>query len=177
MGKVGGKEKKRVQFAMFFAAGFFSGAILGVVLIAALTGFRIDMYHQKIASLEAENEDKDIRLQRLEESINKNKFILKDIEVYIIHLDKPGETDEEREDNTGESFYETEYDTLLIEKFIKEKYRHFVGKEVKSIDVDVVAEVVDRRIFEIEDKRYRLKVSKILLADILKIWIEVLPDE
>ena len=76
-------------------------------------------------------------------------YILKDIEVYLVC-----EGDE--------------LDRIEIEKHVEEKYRHLIGREVSTIDIELAAEVVDKRIFVIDSNKYRLRVDRLLLSEIRK---------
>ncbi len=137
-----------------FLTGFLIGILTGSATFSILVSYRIEQYHQKIRQLEALNGDKDSRLRKLEESINKSKFILKRIEIF---LEYDGD----------------ELDKIDLEKSIKEKFNPLLGKEVGNIDVDLVTEVIDKRIMKLKDNEYRLKLKKLILADVLKIWVEV----
>jgi len=155
------KKIKSFKFLIIFITGFICGFVFGSSAINALVSYRIDAYIEKIKYLESEIEEKNIKLEKYQESINNKKFILRSIELNI----KLSKINEE------------EIDLILVEKSIKEKYKELLGKEVKSIDIDLVAEVIDKRILKIDGKEYQLKVDKILLSDILKLWITIIPIE
>ncbi len=138
--------------------GLLAGIVVGVLLITSLVSYRMDKLYENIAILEKEINEKDAKLKKLEESINTMYYVLQDIEIIVEFLE------EEIED---------QIDKIEIEKAITEKYRELLGKEVKSIDSDLVVEVVDGRIFKLEGKEYRLRVKKLLLSEILKLWVEV----
>ena len=151
-----GKVKKNEYF-LFFSTGFIIGGLLGVMALNCLISYRIDQYHEKINTLEAVIEDKDTRLKKLEETINKKKLIVKKIEVTL----------ENQEDElTG----------ITLEKHIKEKVDKFIGKEVDKIDADMMWEIIDKRIMKINDKEYRLKVSKLVVSETMHIWVEIQND-
>lgn len=133
--------------------GIIIGILLGAACLNALVSYRIDAYLEEIEHLKTVIEDKEIRLKKLEESVNKRKLILKDINVVLIY-----EGDE--------------MDKIALEKHIKEKYTKLLGKEVKTIDLDLIGEIIDNRIMKINNKEYSLKLNKIFLSDILKIFIE-----
>lgn len=137
-----------------FISGIVIGILVGVAGFSLLVSYRMDQYYQEIRQLEAANEEKEIRLQRLEESVGKTKYLLKKIEVNLIY--------------DGD-----ELDKIALEKSIKEKYGQLVGKEVAAIDIDLVAEVVDERIIKLEEREYKLKLKQIILTEILKIWLAV----
>ncbi|WP_242947115.1 hypothetical protein [Clostridium haemolyticum] len=61
---------------------------------------------------------------------------------------------------------------IALEKSIKYKYNNILGKEVELVDGEILSEVIDNRIMKIDDKEYKLKVKKILISSIVKIWVE-----
>ncbi|MFW6029194.1 MAG: hypothetical protein ACOCRO_02950 [Halanaerobiales bacterium] len=151
------KTKKLVYFIMFIS-GFVLGVIIGISSLTALISYRIDEYYQTIKKLESDIEDKSTRLVKLEEKLNEaqeeSKFILKEVQVFL--------------DTT-----EDEIDKIALTKHIKEKYTSLIGKEVATIDMEIVNEIIDNRIFRLESDEYQLKVEKIFLSDILMVWVKV----
>jgi len=137
-----------------FASGMIMGGIIGICLFSILVSYRIDTYHKEIAYLETTIQDKDDRLLKLEKKINTQELILKDIEVFL-------------------TIEGDEIDRIDIEKAINQKYSSLLGKEVENIDVDIITEVVDKRIMKIEDRTYQLHVVKVVLTETMKIWINV----
>lgn len=152
-----GKMKKGyILFTLL--TGLIAGIIAGALLITSLVSYRMDKLYENLANLEKEISDRDAKLKKLEESINTMYFVLQDIEIVV---------------EFSEEDMEDDMDKIEIEKAIKEKYTELLGKEVKSIDPDLVVKVIDGRIFKLEGKEYRLKVNKLLLSEILKLWVEV----
>lgn len=139
---------------MTIFTGIVIGFLAGGVTVNALISFRVDMYHKRIKYLEAVIDERNIKLEKLEESINKKRYILKDVEIILLYED----------DNI---------DKITLEKSIKDKYSTLIGKEVKTIDSDLLVEIVDKRIMIIKNKKYKLKLSRLMLTEVLKIWIEV----
>lgn len=137
-----------------FIVGSITGIIIGVVAIGLLVSYRMDMYYKENAYLVSTIEEKNIQLENLEKTINTQDIVLKDIDVVLI-------------------FGGDEIDKIDIEKTIIEKYRTLLGKEVKNIDIDIISEVVDKRILQIEDREYKLKVEKLVLTEVLQIQIKV----
>ncbi|MEW9122868.1 MAG: hypothetical protein AB2421_09165 [Thermotaleaceae bacterium] len=137
-----------------FLVGMIVGGLIGIITISTLISYKMDTYYEKIAELQHHIEDKDIRLKKLEESMNKQKVILKSIEVELL-------------------FEGNEIDQITLEKHVKEKYTKLVGKEVKYMDMDMIEEIIHKRIMKINSKEYQLLIYKIHLTDILKMWIEV----
>lgn len=150
-------KKVEIHYFSVFITGFICGCLLGSLAVNSLVSFRIDDYMERIKYLESDIEEKNVKLEKYEESVNKRKFILKSIELNM----KLSEINEE------------EFDSITAEKSIKEKYKDLLGKEVKSIDIDLVAGVIDRRILRIDGKEYQLKVDKVLLSDTMKLWVTI----
>jgi hypothetical protein len=134
--------------------GMVVGILVGVTGFSLLVSYRFDRYYQEIQQLKLANEEKDTRLLKLEEAVDQTKYILKKIEVVLVY--------------DGDAL-----DKIALEKSIKGKYEQLLGKEVGKIDVDLVAEVIDQRLMKLEEKEYKLKIKKIVLTQVLKIWVEV----
>lgn len=159
MGELKTKGKKRV---FCFTIGMIAGIIIGTSIFSILVSYRLDKSYERIATLENEINEKDTRLEKLEESTNTMDIILEEVQVFIEY----GEEEDKGKDKD-------EIDEIIIKEAIHEKYQSLIGKEIKTIDVDIVLEVIDRRIFKLSNKEYRLKVNKLVLTEELRIWVEV----
>ncbi len=155
MGELG---KRPFKFSLCFMASFLVGILIGVTVLSVVVSYRMDNYYKQISYLKNIIQDRDERLEKLEKSINTQNLIVKGIEVSLI-FDKDKNNDK--------------IDEIEIEKTIKEKYNALLGKEVKNIDAQMIAEVVDKRILKIEDREYKLKMDKLILTEILNIYIKV----
>ncbi|EOD01748.1 hypothetical protein [Caldisalinibacter kiritimatiensis] len=149
-----GIKSKGFKYFFTLITGIIIGMLAGAVGMGTLISYRLDEYIERINYLETQVQDKDIRLEKLEESINKSKFILKSIDIIF-------------------SYDEEEIDETTLEKVIKQKYKGIIGKEVKNIDVDMVTEVIDKRIMRLDKEEYKLKVKKLVLSEELMIWVEI----
>lgn len=150
--------KLKAGFIICFVTGLLAGVLIGIVALSIIVSYRMDNYYKQISYLENIIRDKDERLEKLEKSINTQSHIIKEIEVNLI-FDKGGNNDE--------------IDEMEIEKVIKEKYNTLLGKEVKLVDAHIVVEVVDKRILKIQSGDYKLQVDKLILTEIMSIWIKV----
>ncbi|KXZ39907.1 hypothetical protein SAMN05661008_00871 [Alkalithermobacter thermoalcaliphilus JW-YL-7 = DSM 7308] len=146
--------RQKIKYMLFLLTGVVIGYIVGVLSITILVSYRIDKYHQEITYLNNVIEDKDVKLKKLEEVINDRKFIVKDIEIILVY--------------DGDDI-----DKLKLQKYIKEKYNMLLGKEVKTIDTDLVSEIIDKRIMKIDEKEYKLSLEKLILSEIVKLWIKI----
>lgn len=148
--------KKGLNLRSCFLAGVVIGILIGVTAFNIFVSYRMDQLYKTIAYLEQTVQDKNAVLKKFEKNINKKSLIIKGIEVVLM-------------------FDGDEIDKILFEKSIKDKYSTLLGKEVKTIDPDLIIEVVDKRILKTDDKEYKLKVNKLILTEIVKIWISVEP--
>lgn len=148
-----GMKRSSSKFLLVILTGFITGNISGVSAASAFISYRIDRYHQEIQYLHNIINERDLKLERLEESINKSKFVLKGIEIYI-----ESEVDE--------------LDKIELEKAIRKKYTNLIGREVRNIDIEMAAEVTDNRLMKVNNKEYKISVNKLMMADILKLWID-----
>ena len=155
-----GKMKTVYPFIICFVTGLLWGVIIGAVSISMLVSYRMDSFYERIAYLENTIADKNEKLAKLEKSINNSNIILKDIE---IELEFGGLSSEQI----------NQIDSIEIEKTIKEKFRPLLGKEVKGLDPDILQQVIDKRILKFDDVEYQLTVNKLILTDVLKLWVEV----
>lgn len=149
-----GKLKNSVKYKFCFVVGIILGIIIGVSALAVLVSYRMDICYKDLAYLENTLADKNARLEKLENTINTQNLIIEDI---VVNLQFDGD----------------ELDKIDIEKSVKMKYNTLLGKEVKNVDVDIIIEVIDNRIFKIEDREYKLHVTKLILTEILKLWVEI----
>ncbi|NLP14318.1 MAG: hypothetical protein GX383_07615 [Clostridium sp.] len=148
------------RFFICFITGLIGGILIGCTMMSALVSYRIDQYHEEIMYLKTVIEDSDIKYKKLKESfdnVNKKKFLVSDIEVHLMYVD-------------GE---ENNFDKMELIKYIKDKYKDLLWKEVRGIDTDLVVGLIDDDILMIEDKSYELGVSRVLISDVFKIWVTV----
>lgn len=154
MGKI---RIKAYRYITCLISGLIIGTLIGVSFLTIIISYRMDEYYTNIALLEDIIEKKDTKLENLEKSINIQNLILKNIEIHLI-LEKDDIDD---------------MDKIDIEKSIREKYDSLLGKEVKNIDPDILVEVINKRIFKIEDKEYRLYIERLILTETLQLYIRV----
>jgi hypothetical protein len=138
---------------ILFSTGLILGIILTLAIATAFLSYRIDEYHQQIEALQTRLAEREIQLQRLSESLDKRKFILKSIEVIV--------------DSTMD-----ENDSSLIQTSIKQKLTTLIGKEIKTIDTELISEIIDKRIMKTDILQYKLRLKRLILSDTLRIWIE-----
>lgn len=141
------------QYRLCFLTGLAIGIIVGVAAITIFVSSKIDHYLQQISALESVIKEKNIQLEKLEDVVNTRRYVLKKIEVFLVH-----EGDE--------------MDKIALQKHIKQKYMLLIGKNLAEIDADMALEVIDQRIMQLGIKQYKLQVKKLVISEILKIWVE-----
>ncbi len=164
-GDMGKLKKGTFKFYICFLTGLIAGMLIGSAILTVIVSYRVDEQYRQITYLENTIQEKDTQLEKLEQSINTQDLILKEIEVSLTFTENKDENIEEEQID--------EIDKIDIEKAIKEKYSSILGKEVKNIDPDILIEVIDKRIFKIENREYRLQVHKLILTEILKLSVKV----
>lgn len=162
MGKI--KKSTGYKFIICFITGLLWGTVIGSLGISMLVGYRMDIFYEKIAYLEHTIDDKNEKLDKLEKSINNSNIVLKDISVILEFAN----LSQEKVD---------QIDNIEIEKAIKEKFNPSLGKEIKNLDADILVQVIDKRILKFNNAEYQLTVNKLVLSDILKLWVGVSPLE
>ncbi|QPW53604.1 hypothetical protein IRP62_02545 [Clostridium botulinum] len=149
-------DKIKNKYFNFFLAGLFIGGMFGVIIINILVSYRVDNYIREIKYLNSIIEEDTIKLEKFEKS-KKNRILVKKVEIEVMFLKKNDKNDITK---------------IALEKSIKHKYNNILGKEVELVDGEILSEVIDNRIMKIDYKEYKLKVKKILISSIVKIWVE-----
>ncbi|MCY6356538.1 hypothetical protein [Clostridium sp. ZS2-4] len=154
MDSINSKQK----YFLFFILGLFIGGMVGIITINLLISYRIDNYIKEIKHLDKVIEEKDFRLKKLEKNIYDKRLLVKNVEIELEY-----ENEKENDDIVK----------ITLEKHIKDKFKCLVGKEVENVDGDILLEIIDRRIMKIEDKEYQLKLKRIMISQVVKLWIEI----
>lgn len=155
---MGGIKTRRPAIMFGFIAGIFTGVLIGLWVMVTLVSYRMESFHKMNAYHESVIKEKNTQLEQLEKSVNKGKYILKSVEVIFLCENE-------------------EVDILLFETELKKKYNTLLGREVQSLDAEMIAEVADKRIFRMDNGQYQLFVQKLILAENLKLWVEIRPIE
>lgn len=148
------------KFIICFITGLLWGTVIGSLGISILVGYKMDVFHEKITLLEHTIEDKNEKLSKLEKSINNANIVLKDIAIILEFINLSDEQIDQ-------------IDNIEIEKAIKEKYTSLLGKEIKNLDADILMQVIDKRILRFNNGEYQLTINKLVLSDVLKLWVGV----
>jgi hypothetical protein len=136
------------------AAGTITGFLIGLALMVTIVSSRMEDHYRMNAYLESVISEKDARLEQLEKVINNGSYVLKGIEIVF-------------------TCEEENVDMLPLDIEIKKKLNTLLGREVKTLDAEMIAEVADKRIMRVEGREYQLFVKKLILGETLRLWIEV----
>lgn len=140
-------KKKRIL--IIFNTGLIVGVIMGVLVWNLLLAAKIDNLYKRNKYLESVSEDYRIKLEKLEQSQPEKELTVKDISVQID--------------------IEDVIDRMILEQAIKQKYESLLGKKINEIDIDLVIEVVDKRIFVTDKNQYQITVDRVILSSTLSL--------
>lgn len=144
----------------FFVVGILLGFIAGVVVWNLLLAGKLDELYTRNRFLETTVEDYRTRLEKLEKSQPEKELTLKDVAVEID--------------------LEDELEKMILQQAVKQKYEVLLGKKIDEIDMELVIQVVDKRIFRTNKYQYQLVVDKVALSSSLMLWLstkEIKPFE
>lgn len=139
---------KKDVFAVFLT-GLVSGIIMGILLWNLLLAAKIDNLYKRNKYLESMVEDYKIKLEKLEQSQPEKELTLKGITVQID--------------------IEDVLEKMVLEQAVKQKYDILLGKKISEIDLELVVQVVDKRIFVTEKHQYQLTVNRVILSSNLSV--------
>lgn len=142
----------RKPYLFFLLTGFLGGLWLGAILVTTHIGHELDSSYQQIKTLQTTLKEKDARLEKLEVSSKQKGPVIKKIEVDLLY--------------EGDQL-----DKAALANHIKEQYYMLFGKEVSTLNPDLITGVIDNRIVRFDDRHFKLTVRKIVISDILKIWV------
>lgn len=136
----------------FFLSIFF-GFLMGLAFMNLFHLHTLDRLYKTQSQITNELLDKEIRLTRLTESMEKQKVLLvKELEISV----------------------EFEGNLLLKDKIQKSIHLYLsdlIGKEVTFIDGEMIYKVLEERIIEVEDKKIQLSMKYLIISE--KIYIAV----
>ncbi len=131
------------------------GILLGMVVMQFLQGKRVDDYYWEKEELKVELYEATERLKRIEEQHDRLlPALVEDIRLEITMED--------------DSFVEPE-----LRKLIYDLAKELIGQEFQALPYPLVYNVLDNRILESEDKKYRLKVKAVIIAETVTYYLTV----
>ncbi|SDJ82481.1 hypothetical protein [Natronincola ferrireducens] len=142
--------KKRLTLTAVFAIGF----ILGLTVMNLFHLHTLDRLYRVQNQLTNQLLDKELKLERLNESIQSNKAsIVKNLIVDV------------------------EFEGNLLLKDEIQKNIHFymadlVGRELWRVDGEMIYKILEGRIFEIENRQVRLRVQYIIISEEIRISVK-----
>lgn len=147
--------KSRVRLIVAFLIGM----LVGASLVTWWVGARIDYLMLQNEKLQATLDTKETQMQKLEDNLaSQQRFVVNDIQVIVSFP----------EDEEEDSFVQ-----ISLERRIVEMLDDLWGKEVKTLDPVLIANIIDNRTVEIDRKRYRLTITRgPLVSDKVLIYVE-----
>ncbi|SCX79163.1 hypothetical protein [Alkaliphilus peptidifermentans] len=141
--------KRPYSLIAFMGLGF----LLGLATMNLFQMHTLDRLYRVQHQLTNQIIDKDIKLERLNDSIKKNNTVfVKDIK---IHLNFEG--------------------NLLLKDMIEDNIRFFlsdlVGKELADIDGEMIYKILNNRIVEIENKNINLSINYLIISETINISV------
>ncbi|QUH25093.1 hypothetical protein [Serpentinicella alkaliphila] len=129
------------------------GFLLGLVTMNLFQIHTIDRLYRVQTNLTNQLLDKEIKLQKFNESANEKKvFIVKNLEINIDYEGNPRVIED-------------------IETTIKFYLNDLVGREVKEVDGDMIYKIIHQRILEIDEKKITLILKYIIINETISIGI------
>ena len=142
---------------IYYILGILVGIEIGVLLWNLLLAGKIDDLYKRNRYLETMVEDYRTKLEKLEQSQQETEQTLKDI-IVEINVDD-------------------DIEKMVLQQAVKQKYSVLLGKKTKEIDIDLVIEVVDKRLFRTDKYQYQLHVDRVVLSSELTLWISAIKQE
>lgn len=152
---------KRPQFAFLLClqVGFLVGLLAGWLSLTVLVSARLEDYHRLIRQYVSTISEKETRLQKLEEALaaaQERRYIVREIK---LRLDYAGD----------------EIERIALEEYARDKFSGLIGKEVQSVDVDIIGVIIDGRITALEGKEYVYNLDYAVLTETLHLWLSARP--
>ena len=151
------RKRRHNEFFLFLLLGIIIGGLTGILSMNVFISSSMDQYHKKINELNNMVEEKDIQLEKLNETIHNSKIIIKGIEIKF----------------ESKEIHDDEILKQQVEKVIKEKLKIVIGKDLEKIDMELLSSIIDKRIINIENKDYMIYLNKMLVGEKIKIWLKV----
>ncbi len=124
------------------------GAILGAICMNVYLAGRLDALYVERETLRVKTYETTERLKKIEAQWQSHQAI-------VIH-----EVDIQFAQNTADVFLE-----IALREAIIKLVQDLVGEEVDNVSPSLAVHLLDRRIVEAEDKRYRIYVSTLILSE------------
>ncbi len=135
---------------------FFLGFLFGLVCMNLYQMHALDRLYRIQNQLTNQLMDKEIKLERLNESVKKqNTVVIKDLHI-TLKFD-------------GNILIKDE-----IEKNIQFYLSDLVGRELTNIDGEMIYKVLQKRIIEVDNKQFQLTVEYIIISEKISIVVKAI---
>ena len=137
-----------------YVACLLLGGALGAVAAILRIGFELHRVMAERDALAAQTAELQVRLQRLEESLQRRRRRpVSGIEVRLQGLDPA--------------------DELRLREQLRPLLDEFVGREVDQVDPALVNRVLDGRLLDLGGRTVQLRLRQLWVTDRLTVWLEV----
>lgn len=141
---------KRAYWKIYF---ILFGFLLGLVTMNLFQAHTIDRLHRVQANLTNQLLDKEIKLQKFNENANiQRAFIVKNLNIQVDFEGNPRVIED-------------------IEATIKFYLNDLVGREVSTIDGDMIYKIIHNRILELDEKKITLTMNYIIISETISVGI------
>lgn len=143
-------------------ASFILGMLCGSIIVTIMIGGQIDSLYYANRELELKLENTLTELEETKTNLSKTK------ELFVLRISPEIKLPQDLDVNQ-----ETEKLQLILNKEILKYYKPLLGQPVKSLEPELLPQIINGRILEIEQKQYQLVVKTIVLSETLYIEVEV----
>lgn len=150
------------KFHKGFIASFLLGAICGSIIVTIMIGGQIDSLYYANRELELKLENMTTELEETKANLSKTK------DITILRI-----SPEIILPQNLSASQETEKLEFVISKEIMKYYKPIIGQPVKSLEPELLPQIINGRIVKIEQSQYQLFVKTIVLSESLFIEVEV----
>lgn len=144
-------------------AAFSLGMIFGAIIATLTIGGQIDSLYYANRELELKLENTLAELEETKANLSKTK------DISILRISPKIKLPQELSSSTQE----TEKLQLIFNEEILKYYKPLIGQPLKSLEPELLPQIINGRIVKIEQKQYQLFVKTIVLSETLHVEIEV----
>lgn len=137
---------------------FLAGAVVGAAVLVAVEGHDLDLLYLQMGKLRAENHQLQEEIDSLKKDLlAKQRQSARKVRKIEVEVKAPDE-----------------FTKLEIDKFVKDRTRALLDKELSYLDSapQLVKGLIDGRTLTIENQPYLLRVESVAIGETLRLWVE-----